>query len=273
MIVDGHIHLATPDDELDAFGRFLKAHGQLQGWESGEALVADMDKDGVDLGILLHGSNTRRLQLVRQFPDRLVAFAGVSIRELRADPGRTLAQAREYVENGCLGFGESTPYREGSSLDDPAFRALVELAVELDVPIHIECSAIVGEYRPGRVSTPLYDYERLAVLYPNLKLILSGWGGGLCLYEMMPELPSILANVYYDTTSPVDQYDVNLMMRTVPKVASARKILYGSGSPLCPRNLEEYRQSDAPREVITGVLGDNISLLLGLQRGAAKLTS
>jgi predicted TIM-barrel fold metal-dependent hydrolase len=264
MIIDGHINLATPDDELDTFGQFLKASGQQPGWESGASLLADMDRDGVELGILLHGDNARRLELVRQHPDRLLAFAGVSMRRLRADQKGALAQARAHIEQGAVGLGEITPYRDGLSLDDPALGALVELAVTLDVPLHVECTATVGEYHPGRVSTPLYDFERLAVRYPTLKLVLSSWGGGLCLYEMMPELPAILTNVYYDTASAVDAFDVGLMLRTVPRVTATRKILYGSGSPLYPRNLEEFRRADAPREVIDGVLGHHMALLLGL---------
>jgi predicted TIM-barrel fold metal-dependent hydrolase len=272
MIVDGHICVASPDDQLDPFARFLKAHDRLCGWESSADLIGDMDRDGVDLGVLLEGPNECRLDFVSQFPDRLVAFAGVSLRAMHTRPEATLTQARHDIASGCLGFGQITPYREGMSVDHPAFLALAKLALELDVPIHIEATATVGEYHPGRVSTPLYDFEWLATRYPKLKLILSSWGGGLCLLEMMPELPAVMSNVYYDTTSPVDAYDVNIMLRTVPKVAFARKILYGSGSPLLSRHLDDYWRADAPREVIQAVLGGNMALLLSLGRKTARPT-
>lgn len=270
MILDGHIGFALPEEALDSFGRYLKAQGRLGGYESLSTLLTSLDADGVTFGLLLHGHNEHRLRAVRQHPDRLGTFAGVSLRALQADRAKALVEARRHIEAGCLGFGEITPYREGVSLDDPAFLALAELALELAVPLHLECTANVGEHRPGRVATPLYDFERLATRYPELKLILSSWGGGLCLFEMMPELPATLANVYYDTASPVDDFDVSVMMRTVPKVAAAHKILYGSAAPLKARRMEAYRQADVPPEVVHGVLGNNLALLLGL---GSKLTS
>jgi predicted TIM-barrel fold metal-dependent hydrolase len=262
MLIDGHIHLATPEEELDSFSQFLQSHGRLKGWTSLEELVASLDKDGVDLGILLHGSNRLRKEGLTRFPNRLTAFFGVSLRALQAKPGQILSDIRNAILEGFVGIGGITPYREGFSLDDPVFGALAELAIELDVPVHIETTATVGDYVPGRVSTPLYDFERLALTYPTLKLILSDWGGGLALFEMMPELVLPLRNVYYDTASIVDEYDVGIMLSTVPKVVRAYKILYGSGSPYTDRNLDQYRGAPAPKETIARVLGLNYRTLL-----------
>ena len=58
------------------------------------------------------------------------------------------------------------------ALDHPALVPLFELACELDVPVHIECTCTGGLPRPGRVSTPIYDFEEVAKRYPRLKLIL-----------------------------------------------------------------------------------------------------
>jgi predicted TIM-barrel fold metal-dependent hydrolase len=79
---------------------------------------------------------------------------------------------------------------------------------------------------------------------------------------MIPELPKILLNVYYDTYSPVDDFDIGLMLATTHKVIRSRKILYGSGSPMATRRLGDYRNADVPREVVFGVLGNNYKLLL-----------
>lgn len=263
MIIDGHLIAATPDEELDAYGRFLKAHGRDAGYAEAADLIASMDKDGVDFGVLLEGPNWRRAAFIAEYPKRLGAFAGVSLRALAESPEKTLAEARSHLNAGFLGLGQIGAYREGFDLDHPALRPLYELAVECGKPIHFECTCPVGCGVPGRVSTPLYDFEQLAYQYPQLKMILSSWGGGLCLFEMMPELPRPLTNVYYDTASPVDDFDVDKMMQTVPKIVRTRKILYGSASPLLPRNLRCYQSAHAPKEVIFGVLGNNMRLLLG----------
>lgn len=263
MIIDGHLIVATPEDELDSYGRFLRAHGQGAGWATPEALMENLDADGVDYGILLQGPNKRRAFFIQQYPDRLGAFAAVSLRALASSPQATLRETRSFLRDGFQGLGQITPYREGFDLDDPALRPLFELAVECNVPLHIECTCTVGNGVPGRVSTPIYDFEEVARQFPTLKLILSSWGGGLCLFEMMPELPRLLTHVYYDTTSPVDNFEVSTMLQTVPKIIRTRKILYGSGSPLKPRDLAAYRSAPVPQEVLFGVLGNNMKLLLG----------
>jgi len=265
MIIDGHIYLWTPEEDLDAYGKYLRSHGKLKGWDSSDELLRDMDKDGIDFGVILHGSNTKRQEAIKKHPDRLAAFAGVRIREIAHDREGALSNVRKQIEGGCVGIGDVSLYAEVSNIFDQAFLDLVELAAELNVPLHLECTATVGEFRPGKNCTPLYDYEELVLQYPALKLILSSWGGGLCLYEMMPELPVLYMNVYYDTAGVSEEFDPMTMMRTVPKVASARKILYGSGTPNRERRLDEFRNSDAPQEVIDAVLGNNLMLLLGLK--------
>lgn len=264
LVIDDHLRLLVPENEMEPYDRFLEHHGLCKGYQSGEQLIAAMNKDGVNVGVLLHGNNEHRLAMVDQYPKRLVAFAGVQMRALNDDPEATLGNIRRLIARGCRGIGELRLFSEGYGVDNPSLHALIGVAIELDVPIHFECTSTVGEYYPGRIGTMLYDFERLANLYPKLKMILSSWGGGLCLFEMMPELPEKLKNVYYSTGSPVDDFNVGVMLRTVPRVCYPRKILYGSAAPIRSRQIDVYTGSAAPREVIQAILGLNIALLLGL---------
>ena len=118
MIVDGHIYLNTPVEELDAYRKYLKAHGRQKGWDSVDDLLRDMDKDGVDFGVILHGSNTRRIDAINNHPDRLAAFAGVRIREMAQDRDGTLSRLRKQIEDGCVGIG--LRHRCGYSTDELA---------------------------------------------------------------------------------------------------------------------------------------------------------
>jgi predicted TIM-barrel fold metal-dependent hydrolase len=264
MVIDGHIHLVTPDEELDPFGRFLQSRGRLKGWSSVDDLVASMDKDGIDLGIIVYGSNKGREEARARFPDRIKSFFGVSLRAIKAAPEQTLSEVVNAIKGGYVGIGEVTPYREGFGLDDPVIELLAGLAINLDVPLHVEATATVGDYIPGRTTTPLYDIERFAMDHPKLKLILSDWGAGLCLFEMMPEVAQTLRNVYYDTASIVDEYEIDIMLSTVPKVVRAHKILYGSGSPYNERYLGKYKEAPAPKETVARILGSNYKTLLKL---------
>jgi hypothetical protein len=264
MIIDGHISLAIPEKETTPYDRFLEQHVAFKGYKSGKQLITDMDKDGVDVGIILHGNNDHRLALANRYPQRLIAFAGVQMDALSENSKKELQKIRHLIISGCRGIGEVRLFSHGFGVDEPFLHALVELAIEMDVPIHFECTSTIGEYHPGRLGTMLYDFERLAILFPKLKMILSSWGGGLCLFEMMPELPKLLSNVYYSTASPVDDYDIGLMMRTVHKVCYPRKILYGSLSPHRKRQLDVYKNSGAPKEVVQAVMGLNLAALLGI---------
>ena len=126
----------------------------------------------------------------------------------------------------------------------------------------VKLSVVLTRHNAGQLD----DFEALAYRFPQLSLILGSWGGTMCLQEMMPELPAAMLNVYYDTASPVDAFDVGIMLGTVTKVVRSRKVLFGSASPLLPRDLGAFRQAGVAREVLFGVLGNNLSLLLGLKR-------
>ena len=45
----------------------------------------------------------------------------------------------------------------------------------------------------------------------------------------------------------------------------SRKILFGSASPLLKRDLSAFRKAAVAQEVLFGVLGNNMRLLLGLK--------
>lgn len=264
MIIDLHLALATPVAARTPYEHYLAAHGRLAGCESGAEAVRALDADGVDFGVILHGPPAGRLAAVEAFPRRLGAFVPVSLRAVESDPAGALAAVRRAVAAGCLGIGSLTPYREGLSLDAPGVAAVCDLAAELRVPVHFECSAPGIDAAVGRVSTPIYDFEALARRHPRTAFILASWGGLLCLHEMMPELPRGLNNVHYDTASPVDAFDVPALLATVPKVVRQTRLLYGSAAPLKPRNLTPYRSAGVPREVREGVLGRNARQLLRL---------
>ena len=137
-----------------------------------------------------------------------------------------------------MGFGQIELHRYGFNVDDPDFLSLVDLSIYLNIPLHLESSITIGNYEPGKISTPLYHFGGLlAQKFPDLKLILS-WGGGLCLFEMMPELPGTLRNTYYDSTCLTEGFDNQTMLRTATKVTSQHKMIFGSGAPLCRRFIQ-----------------------------------
>jgi predicted TIM-barrel fold metal-dependent hydrolase len=69
----------------------------------------------------------------------------------------------------------------------------------LNIPINLHLNEEVGHFYLGKSIIPLRHYYRLICRYPEMKLIMAHWGGGIFFYGFMPEVKRSLKNVYYDT--------------------------------------------------------------------------
>ncbi len=56
----------------------------------------------------------------------------------------------------------------------------------------------VGHSYPGKGRADFAEVVRLVQNHPGLKVLLAHMGGGLCFYELMPEIKEVFARVYYD---------------------------------------------------------------------------
>jgi predicted TIM-barrel fold metal-dependent hydrolase len=287
MRIDAHIHYMPPElaDNLtdltshEPYWELLLCPHSVQGWSTAEQLISDMDQAGLEQVILVgeyfrqHTScvtrNNRAIELVQRWPDRIIAFAA-----LQPNAG-TLArrELRRCLAAGFRGVGELNPYAQGFSLDDPDFLQLVELCIQANLPINLHVNETVGHYYPGKATVPLHHYYRLAERYPDLKLILAHWGGGLFFYELMPAVRRVLQNVWYDTAASPLLYPTKKIFNVALRCIDHKKILYGSDYPLLlyPRKQEkpDFRpfiraidslSLDTP--VYEGIMGENVTRLL-----------
>ncbi len=295
MIIDAHIHMYPPEVAADPVGWARRMDepywgalvgdnptgATIQGWATVEQLIADMDAAGVDRVVLQgiyfrhHRScvaqNNWYLDWRRQYPDRLLGFATVQPLAGQA----ALDEVRRAVDGGLRGIGEILPYAQGHSIRDDAFLAVVELAIELDIPLCLHGAEPVGHAYPGRAYTPLQDYVWLAEQYPDLKLILAHLGGLLPYYELNRTIQKIMRNVYYDTAAVPLLYRPDVYPSIIG-VVGAEKILYGSDYPLLlyPRRsrtpgftelLAEIKNSGLSRDQLDLVLGGNMQRLLNFE--------
>jgi predicted TIM-barrel fold metal-dependent hydrolase len=294
MIIDSHIHMYPPSVYADpvAWARQMDepywgalmgdnpSGTTIQGWVTVEQLLADMDEAGVDK-VVMQGiyfrhhrtcviQNNWYIDWRSRFPDRLLGFATVQPLAGR----EALAEARRAIDRGLVGIGEILPAAQGHSIRDDAFLAVVELAIELDVPLCLHGAEPVGHDYPGRAQTPLRDYVWLAEQYPDLKLILAHLGGLLPFYELNRSVKNSLRNVYYDTAAVPLLYRPDVY-RAAVQVVGAEKLLYGSDYPLLiyPRRtripgfgglLAEIRSSGLTAEQLNLILGGNVKELLEL---------
>jgi uncharacterized protein len=253
----------------------------LQGWASPERMIEDMDRAGIDRVLIqseyrmTHAAcvarNDQALALVRRWPNRVSAFA--CLQPKAGAP--TLDELQRCLDGGLQGVGELNPYGQAHTLEDPDFLRMVEACIRHNLPLNLHVSEEIGHFYLGKTPTPLMHYYQLAVRYPELKLILAHWGGGLLFYEIMPEVRHALRNVWYDTAASPLLFPTERIFRQALQCVDHTKLLYGSDYPLLlyPRRqaepdfrpfLGEIDCLGLSPEVYADLIGNNAARLLGL---------
>ena len=291
MQIDAHIHHYPPeicknpsawaDAHQELYWKSLvtdtEQNKSLQAWASTEKLLADMDAAQVDYAILLGWywehpqsctfQNQWHAQCVKENPQRLKAFASVQ----PATGKQALEDLEKAVDQGLCGIGEVFPQAQGFSMQDPTWLSIVEWAIEQDLPINMHVTEPVGHDYAGKTHCSFQDYEWLAKTYPELKLILAHWGGGLAFYELNSSFAKTCKNVYYDTAATPLLYKPNIY-KIAAEIVGADKILFGSDYPLkaypkdpnapnFTRPIEEVLSSGLDKESTDKILGNNAQKL------------
>ena len=115
-------------------------------------------------------------------------------------------------------------------------------------PINFHVSEGLNVKYPNFTPTPFDIYLDIAKAFPNLKIILSHWGGGIPFFELNPRLKPLLKNVYYDTAASPLLYDITVF-RNVINLVGSEKIIFGSDFPLrvYPKKANNARYADLYR--------------------------
>ena len=138
-------------------------------------------------------------------------------------------------------------------------------AKRLGLPVVVHSSEPVGHQYPGKGFTTPDKLYRLIENFRDNTIICAHWGGGLPFYALMPEVPEVLKNVYFDMAASPFLYEPGVVS-TVADLVGADKILFGTDFPLIQpqrllRYLEEAGLEPKAREAI---LHGNAARLLGL---------
>ncbi|RPI87391.1 MAG: amidohydrolase [Chloroflexi bacterium] len=293
MYIDSHIHFTPPSmaEDLETFSELEPYWGLLitpdpvnhtvQGWATPEQMIADMDLAGIDK-VVLQGvyrqteESTRRtnddtLNILHQYQDRVIGFAVLHFQ----DADRTLDELNRCLDGGMKGVGELNPYGQGITFDNPVFQKVIEACIDYQIPLNLHVSEEIGHFYLGKSTTPIAEYYRVACRYPELKLILSHWGGGLLFYEILPEVRQNLKNVWYDTAGSPLLYPTPGIFHSALQVIDHRKLLFGSDYPLiiCPSRqqqpdfrpfLGEINSLELPQPIYDDIMGGNAARLFGL---------
>ena len=280
VVVDVHCHImpgswvARHAELADADATFATLFPQSDPKiATAESLLADMDRAGVAHAVVM-GMGWRTLPLAREgndylaeaaarFPDRLTGFCSVN----PAWGTETAAELRRCADAGLRGVGELHPDTQGFDATDAGVMGpVMGVLRELEWPAVIHSSEPVGHQYPGKGKTTPDKLYRLVENFPDNVIVCAHWGGGLPFYALMPEVPKVLSNVYFDSAASPFLYRPEVFDR-VAGLVGAERILFGTDYPLIAhrqlgRQVDESRLSAGDRRAI---LGGNAIRAFGLE--------
>ena len=171
------------------------------------------------------------------------------------------------IEAGLRGAGELAFYQSG--IDEESLQRLkpvMEICKEKGLPVLIHTNEPIGHKYPGKTPNTLIQIYNLINQFPDNKIVLAHWGGGIFFYNLLiKEVKENLKNVYFDTAASPFLYDSDIY-RYAKALAGADKILFGSDFPLLKpeRYFKEIKGSGLENEDIEKILGINAETLLKL---------
>ena len=243
-LVDAHVHVFPPDIvrkretylakdmRFDALYRSPKAS-----MVTAQEVLEQMEEGGTELSVIFGFAfgdpgvcrevNEYVLEAVQANPTRLAGLACVSA----GDPGARIELER-CLDAGLHGCGELAPL----SADFDEIAALAPVAGclrERGLPLLVHSSEPVGHEYAGKGRFTPEACLALAQAYPGLTIVFSHLGGGLFLYELMPEVRECLVSAFYDTAATPYLYAPGVYEVAV-LAAGPEKVIFGSDYPLLP---------------------------------------
>jgi hypothetical protein len=235
-------------------------------------LVSAMDQAGVEKSVvcgftwsdykLCQESNDYLLESINRFPERLIGFAAVHLK----DTEKSISEIERCVKRGMKGVGELTPEAQRVSLDDQeSIKPIMELIKKLKATLLIHTNETVGHSYPGKGKTDLRKFYDFIVAYPEVTIVLAHWGGGLFFYELMPEVAKVVKHVYYDTAASPFIYLPKIYSIAL-QIIGSDKILFATDFPLIDqkRYINEIESMGISKEDRKKIYGGNAKKLLNL---------
>ncbi|MFW5985018.1 MAG: amidohydrolase family protein [Halanaerobiaceae bacterium] len=275
-IIDSHIHITPPEiiDDLSAYRErdtyFDKlCSSSVNANVRAENVVQVINNSPLERAVvfgfafrdqdLCQQVNDYTIKKINQFPDYLIGFAVVNPLVEGA-----VTELQRCKQAGLCGVGEI--YATGQGFDFKEKKHLFSVAdfcQQNNWPLVVHLNEPIGHYYEGKTGDSLAEGVALAQNFPEVTFIFAHLGGGLCFYELMPELRASLSNVYYDTAAVPFLYE-NQIYNTLKEAGVAGKILLGSDYPLIKpqKYITSIKNSSFSPEEKQNVLGGNLRKIL-----------
>ena len=279
MIIDSHTHIFHEKIKQDRSPYFenepefkLLYNSPKAKISLAEDLIQSMDRHKVNLSVvcgfpwrspdLIKQNNDVVIEAVRTYPGRIKGLACFDV----AWDGAA-HETQRCIDAGLSGAGELAFYLSGIdkkalSFLDPVMAVLRE---NNTLPCMIHTNEPVGHPYPGKTPITLEQIYTLAETFPDNRIILAHWGGGILFYNIMKkQTQTILKNIWYDTAASPFLFDSQIYdMAAIAGVIE--KVLFGTDFPLLApdryyKDLDNSRITARQRAM---VLGENAGPLFG----------
>ena len=276
MIIDTHTHL-FPDSFIHDRSMLFAGEPEFTLlydnpkalMATGDQLIETMDRHGVDIACAsgfpwqnpdhARKNNDYIIECANRWPDRIRGLACFDVAWKGAAD-----EAVRCIDAGLSGVGELAFYLSG--IDDTALGMLTDIMAVLrekgNLPCMIHTNEPVGHAYPGKTPVTLEQIQNLAAAFPDNRIILAHWGGGIFFYHIMKkQLKQALKNIWYDTAASPFLYDPAVYDMAV-QAGVLDKVLLGTDFPLLPPD-RYYRDLDASGLTTNekqAILGDNAAL-------------
>jgi predicted TIM-barrel fold metal-dependent hydrolase len=280
MIIDFHTHVLPPriKEDRSPYLNADPAFAQIYSSEkatiaTAEDLIDGMDRDGVDVSVIVNYSWTTHelcvetndyiLESVTRYPHRLFGFCAVN----SYTDDISLKEIERCARAGVKGVGELRPDTQSVDFTDKdIIKPFVDIIRKHNLIVLTHASEPVGHIYNGKgAATPELLYRFIAN-FNGIPVVCAHWGGGLPFYTLMPEVQKALGNVYFDTAVSPFLYRPEIY-RHVSELIGADKILFGSDYPVLPasrllKEIDEIGLSEKDKEKI---LAGNAGRLLDIR--------
>ena len=237
-----------------------------------DTLIAMMDEEGVDKSVVFgfpwrdegrfRANNDAVIAAVQTYPDRLIGMACFDLNSPWA-----AAETQRCFEAGLKGVGELAFYKSGIDAEALDVMApVMGLCREADAPVIIHTNEPVGHYYPGKTPITLGQIYNLAARYPNNRIVLCHWGGGIFFFNLLKkEAKETLKNLWFDTAASPYLFDPGIYEKAAD-LAGSDRILFGSDHPLLKpsRYIKEITANVSDPALRKKILGGNAAAFLGL---------
>jgi len=282
MVIDFHTHI-FPSSIRGNRENFFKGEEAFKSlYRSPQArlvgsedLIGAMDESGVQKSVVFgfpwenaeffKRNNDYVIEAVTRYPDRLVGLACFSpFSPIGAE------ETKRCLDHGLSGVGELAVYGDGITAEVVQTLApVMSMCLERNGLFMLHTNEPVGHPYPGKSPNTLAQIYDFVKTYPDNRIILAHWGGGLLFYALMKkEVRAVLQNVWFDTAASPFLYRPE-MYRIAGEVVGFDRILFGSDFPLLKPQRYFREMGDA------GLLPDQMRRIMGLnaQNLLACLTS